>query len=288
MENEVIEQTIAKNQIAIDFDAINDEEVEEESSVLPKSLVSAQNLDWINDEVLFVGVKTSHMVGNVNLSAIDICGKNSLDWLMIAATGCESTVINDPGDDIVSALKTLKTDKKFIAVFYSDTPLVDRAVFQTVMDHFAKAGLNAMSLPRGYVFRRDFLACIERFDTPCFKKFDERAFTVVSSSKVLSEVSKYLYNKIKAYHLKNGVVLFGEDTIFIDGDVEIESGVIIYPNNIIKGQSVIGKGAILESSNIIEDSIISEDAFISDSFIQKSKIGKGVSVTSEKIVNESL
>ncbi len=288
MENDLIDVMIAKNQIAIDFDAIETQEEEEESTVLPKGLVSAQNFDWIENEVLFVGVKTAHMLGSVNLSSIDICGKSSLDWLMLASAGCESVIINDPEDEIVSALKSLNTDKKYIAVFYGDTPLVDRLLFFGIMDYFAKSGFNAMSLPRGYVFKRDFLSCIERFDSPCLNKFNEQAFTIVSSSKSISDVSKYLYNKIKAYHIKNGVVLFGDETIFIDGDVEIESGVIIYPNNIIKGQTVIAKGAILESGNIIDDSIISEDAFISDSFVQKSKVGRGVSVTSERVVNQSL
>ncbi len=71
MEKEEIELVIAKNQIAIDFDALDNVE-EEESSVLPQSIVSAQNFDWIKDEVLFVGVKTSHMLGNVNIANIDL------------------------------------------------------------------------------------------------------------------------------------------------------------------------------------------------------------------------
>ena len=32
----------------------------------------------------------------------------------------------------------------------------------------------------------------------------------------------------------NGVIILGENTVFIDADVEIEEGTIIYPNNIIK------------------------------------------------------
>ncbi len=205
---------------------------------------------------------------------------------MLASSGCESVIINQPEGDIVSTVKNLKTEKKFIAVFYSDTPLVDRAIFYRVMDYFSKAGLNAMALPRGYVFRRDFLFAIENFNSPCLNRFDEKAFTIVDSAKALSEAANYLYNKIRDYHIKNGVVLFGEQTIFIDGDVEIGQGTVIYPNNVIKGQTVIGKSVILDSGNIIEDSIISDDAYISDSFIDKSKIGLGKSLTGENVVNQ--
>ncbi len=288
MENQTIDVMIAKNQIAIDFDAIEKFEEEEESSILPKGLVNAQNLDWIKEEVLFVGIKTTRKQGQPNISEIKICGKTCLEWLMLAGSGCENIIINDPQEDLISALKQIKTDKKFIAVFYDETPLVDVGLFQKIMCHFTKTGLNALSLPRGYVFRRDFLFCIETFASPCLNQFDERAFTLATSSVAINEIANVLYKKIKNFHLKNGVILMGSETIFIDGDVEIESGTIIYPNNIIKGQTVIGKNVILESGNIIEDSIISDECYISDAFIQKSKIGSRLDVTGEHIVNQSL
>ena len=50
METTEIDLEISKNQISIDFDSLEDEE----SSTL--SLISAKNLDWIKEEVLFVVV----------------------------------------------------------------------------------------------------------------------------------------------------------------------------------------------------------------------------------------
>lgn len=287
MEKEEIEVYIAKNQISIDFDALENDAIEESTS-LPNEVVAKESYDWVKDEVLFVAVKAEHFINGVNISNLELCGKKSLDWLLLASAGCESVVLSDPKENLISLLKEIKTDKKIIAVFYSDTPLVDRSLFNRIVDYFSRAGLNAMSLPRGYIFRSDYLQLIEKFDTPCFNKFDEKAFCIVSNSTSVSNVAKILQDKIKAFHLRNGVVMFGENTIFIDGDVEIEGGTVIYPNNIIKGQTVIGKGVILESGNIISDSIISDECFISDSFVDKSKLSKGMSLSSERICNQSL
>ncbi len=84
--------------------------------------------------------------------------------------------------------------------------------------------------------------------------------------------------RILSYHKNSGVVLFGEETIFIDADVEIEAGTVIYPNNIIKGQSYIGKGVILESGNYIIDSIVLDGAFVCQSYIESGKVGQDKTV----------
>lgn len=294
METQELDLEISKNQIAIDFDALeNTELIEEsaieESSILPKQLVSAGSTEWIGEEVLFVVVKADNKNFAFDSANIDLCGKKMLDWVLIAGSGCESLVLANEGEDLLKTLKSIKTDKKFIALFYSDTPLLDRGNFHAVMDFFTKSGMNVIALPRGYVFRRDFLGLLENINIPCVHEFDKLAFTVVDNTKKLSYASKILYDKIKNYHLKNGITMFGENTIFIDGDVEIESGTIIYPNNILKGQTYIGKNVVLESGNIIEDSIISDDCILQASYIEKSKISKNTAIGPfERVINEDI
>ena len=56
MEIDEIELEVSKNQISFDFDSL---EEDEESSML-SNVVSAKNLDWIGQEVLFVVIKTYH------------------------------------------------------------------------------------------------------------------------------------------------------------------------------------------------------------------------------------
>ena len=118
--------------------------------------------------------------------------------------------------------------------------------------------------------------------------YEDKNLLVVDNAKELNYVSNILYNKILNYHIKNGVIIFGQNNIYIDADVEIESGVIIYPNNILKGQSIIEKGVILESGNVIKDSIVSS-GIIKSSYIENSKITNASIIQPfSKIINEEL
>lgn len=83
-----------------------------------------------------------------------------------------------------------------------------------------------------------------------------------------------LNKRILDYHKERGVVFFGENTVFVDADVEIESGCVIYPNNIIKGESYIGRDVILESGNYIFDTIVCDEAFVCQSYLEKAKLKK--------------
>ena len=57
-------------------------------------------------------------------------------------------------------------------------------------------------------------------------------------------------------------ILKGENTIFIDADVQIEKGVVIEPFNVIKGDSIIEGGVVLKSGNYIEGSLIKSGAVL--------------------------
>ena len=135
-----------------------------------------------------------------------------------------------------------------------------------------------MELPRGYVFSVEYLMNIDVLFSPIKKNFNVRQFEQINTPKALSSASKILQAKILEYHKENGVTLFGENTIFIDADVEIEEGTVIYPNNIIKGQTYIGKNVTLDAGNIINDSIVADDCYVLASYLNKSKVKKGQKV----------
>lgn len=283
METQEIDVQISKNQIAIDFDALDEVQTEEESAVLPSSLVNAKNFEWVGEEVLFLLVRTH----DNPFAKVDLCGKNMEEWVLLASSGCESRVIED-GENILSSIKAVQTNKRYIAVFYSDTPLVGKVLFQNIMDYFTRNGLNALTLPRGYVFRRDYLLSMNDYIAPCVHQFDEVAFTPISNARALAGAYKILQDKIRAYHVKNGVVLIGEKTISIDCDVEIESGVVIYGGNSLKGSTVVGRGVVLREGNYICDSIISDGCELAGCYISASKIERGKRLAFEKIENSNL
>ena len=275
MEREDIDLLVSENQIKIDFDSLTSANEEEESAIIPSALIKAVNYDWIKDEVLFVVVKAYHSFVK-DLPNVELCGKRLLDWVLNAGSGCETRIIEDC-EDITSRVRNITTNKNIIAVFYSDTPLLDKGTFNKFCEYFSSHNMNFLRLSRGFIVKTEFLK--NNFTlAQGASELDDKNLLVADSAKVLNLMSNSLYNRILNYHIKNGVIIYGQNTVFIDGDVEIEGGVIIYPNNVIKGQSIIGENAVIESGNVIKNSIISNDAVVRGSYIENSKISAGASI----------
>lgn len=275
MEREDIDLLVSENQIKIDFDSLTSANEEEESAIIPSALIKAVNYDWIKDEVLFVVVKAYHSFVK-DLPNVELCGKRLLDWVLNAGSGCETRIIEDC-EDIIGRVRNITTNKNIIAVFYSDTPLLDKGTFNKFCEYFSSHNMNFLRLSRGFIVKSEFLK--NNFTlAQGASELDDKNLLVADSAKVLNLMSNSLYNRILNYHIKNGVIIYGQNTVFIDGDVEIEGGVIIYPNNVIKGQSIIGENVVIESGNVIKNSIISNDAVVRSSYIENSKISAGASI----------
>lgn len=276
-----IDLEISKNQISFDFDQL---EMEEESSTL--SLVNAKNLDWIAEEVLFVLVKAKHDDFIKNLPDFKLFGKSMLEWVKMAGNHCQTLVI-DQQENMLEKLKSIQTDKKIMAVFYSDTPLLDKTLFNEILNYFAVKGYNALKLVRGEIFKIDYLKSLTEFVQSPSSKFSNVALEPVCNGKMLTYCHKELKKKIQNYHIKNGVVIFDE-SVCIDADAEIEKGVIIYGCSRIEGQSVVCSGTILRDA-IIKDSIIGKNCVVENAYIEKSKISDDKRISAfEKIENMSI
>lgn len=264
--------------------------IEEEVSNLSQILTSAKSYQWIKNETLVVIIRQDNSSFCDKLSTMDLCGKYMIDWVSLSLSVCEQKIINAADSaELLQYLKDLKTDKRYIFITYSDIPLLERNTFYKIMDYFSSNNLNAMKFDRGLVYKTEFLQDAIDLDPVVKKYFGGKDFERIEDASDFARAYTFLQNKIKNYHKNNNVVLLGEDTIFIDADVEIESGVIIYPNNILKGQTYIGKNVVLESGNTISDSIISNNCIIEKSVIIKSKVEENKSVKPFTIVeNESI
>lgn len=261
----------------INFDFLNEE-------IEPQALEKAENSDWIFQETLVVIVKAKNEIG----ADFDICGKKMADWVSLSTSGCKQKFIEEP-EDILAAVKPLCEDYFYVAVFYSDTPLLKKTTFVEIMQYFSTNQMNALKLARGYVFKSDYLQTTKMLMSSAIVDFDKEDFFVVDNAEKVSIAFEVLNDRILNYHKQNGVVLFGEDTIFVDADVEIEAGTIIYPNNVIKGESYIGKNAIIESGNYILDTIVCDDVFVCQSYLENSKVEQGKSVGPfERLINKKV
>ncbi|MBP3431493.1 MAG: hypothetical protein J6K39_01385 [Clostridia bacterium] len=262
---ENIDLKIEENQISFDF-----LKAPEKQTVLQE-----ENYEWVKEETLVVLVKAK---GGLSHN-FELCGKKMIDWVAMSTSGCPQKVIDEPSEeDFLDTLKPLVGEFKFVAVLYSDTPLIKKTTFLEIMDYFSKHKMNVLKLFRGYVFRGEYLKNALMLLSTTVEEFDKEDFTVVDDARKASWAFKVLQNRILEYHKENGVTFFGENTVFVDADVEIEEGTIIYPNNVLKGESYIGRDVILESGNYIFDTIICDEAFVCQSYLEKSKVEKGKTV----------
>lgn len=204
----------------------------------------------------------------------------------MAGNCCQKMVIDDC-EDVIERIRLIQTDKKIIALFYSDTPLLDKNAFYRIMDYFSSKSINFLQLARGIVVKTDFLKNNPSFMSSATGGYEDESLLVADNCNTLTFMHKILNRKILNFHIDNGVIILGENTIFVDADCEIESGVVIYPNNIIRGESVISGGCVLQSGNIIINSILAEGVHAEGGYIENSKISQGKKVmVGEKIINE--
>ncbi len=252
-----------------------------------KPEVLKSSVEWINEEtlVLVVKAKTEEME---NLSNFSLCGKKMIDWVLLATSICTQKILESEREIFENLLKFSHSYKQ-IAVFYSDTPLLQKATFLEIMNYFSARNMNFLPLPRGFVIRGEYAENYENLLSSPLNNFGTDDFFIVSDAKSLSVAFKKLNRRILQFHKSQGVVLLGEENIYIEADVQIESGVIIYPFNTLKGETYIGKNVMLESGNYIEDSVVLDGAFVVQSYLEKSKVSENKSVGPfEKFINETL
>lgn len=264
------------------------EEVEEESTLLTHIISSPKNYSWIKDECLVVIVRVEKSATIDNLLKINICGKNELEWVKLATNGPEQREIeNFEEKALLAALKEVSFCKKYVFLTYSDIPYLQHSTFCKTLDYFATNNLNILRLPRGIVFKTDYLKTLNSLEGVVQKNFNVNEFERVDNPDSFSRFYNFMSQKIKNYHKANGVILIGEESIVIDSDVEIEKGAIIYPQNILKGTTSIDGNVVLFEGNYIENSVILEDSTIEKSTIINSKISGGKIPPFSKIINGS-
>lgn len=222
---------------------------EEKSTIFEQPIIAPKDFAWVRDEAMAVIFHTSG-------DDVDICGKTKLEWVQLACVNMLTKVVDEPKDeDFFSTLKNLSAGKKFVVVLYSNTPLLKQNTILEALDYISSKNVNAIMLPKGFIFKSEYLSGT-MVSTPVRKNIAPEQFEEIDSPNAISGACEKIWDEIRMFHKNNGIVLKGENTIFIDADVVIESGTIIEPNNIIKGHSTIGQNVMLKSGNYIEDSIV--------------------------------
>ena len=266
----------------MEMEVLEKEKIELDFLTIP----SAKSEKWISDETLVVILKAQNKIS----ADFCVCGKSLIDWVKLSCAMCKQKIIDEPSEEeFLESIKQVSEGFRYVVVLYSDTPLLQRDTFLKIMDYFACKNMNVLKLERGYVFKREFLENAKMILSSVFQKFGEEDFLRVCDSESVSMAFEILNERILDYHKKNGVAVFGESSVFIDADVEIEEGVVIYPNNVLRGKTVIGKNVVLESGNNICDTIICDGARIFESVLENCKVEQRKEVGPfEKLKNQKI
>lgn len=139
-----------------------------------------------------------------------------------------------------------------------------------VLEHLKNVDSNNKS---GEFYLTDIFKDDLNVSALCFPEGD--IFLGVNNLEQLEYVEKILRKqKIKALR-EEGVRFIDSSHTYIDDDVEIGAGTVIYPNTYITGQSKIGTNVVIEMGAQIKDSIVADNAkVLAYSVLEGAKLGE--------------
>lgn len=209
-----------------------------------------------------------------------ICGKTMTEWVCMACAECPIFEIETTADrDLLDTIRPHLSDKKYTAVLYADTPLLERKTFLGILDYVKQKRMNVCKLDRGYIFVTEYLRTAERIYSSINANLDIKDdFLRVFDMDTFAHAQQVLKNRVLAFHLAHGVEILDMASTNIDADVMIAQNTVIYPNNTILGHSVIGENTLLFPSNTIINSQIGNNCKIYNSVIDRSKIRDNSSI----------
>jgi len=103
-------------------------------------------------------------------------------------------------------------------------------------------------------------------------------FFVIDSPIALAKGFKILRFRVNQKHMEKGVVLLDPDQTYIDQEVEIGVGTIVYPGTFLQGKTQIGENCIIGPHTRIVNSKLDSNISIEYSVILNSTIGKASTI----------
>lgn len=240
-------------------------------------------IDYSNFLVLILKVKY-----NTDFSNLNMYGLKGLDYIKSAVNICETKIVDyDFNEDIIKKIKQNLNEKKYVAVVFSDTPLITRHTFLEILDYFKYKSLCALKFNRGYVFETEYLKSVEKVYNPQVQNFTEEDFIKVTDQKSFTYCNEILKNRILRYHISNGVIIEDLNSCFIDAEVNIESGVTICPNVCLKGKTTIKENSYVGFNSFIKDSLINKNCKIENSILENSVIELNCKVLDYSVIKNA-
>ena len=200
-------------------------------------------------------------------------GKSILDWVLASAGDYRTKVVNYyQNDNVLSLIRPHLGNEATTIVVYDDTPLLRHANLENLVSDFTFRGQKVKKLPRGYIFDTEYIRTNDKvYISDSDSDFDED-FLCVNNANSFTVASMKLKSRILSYHISNGVIFLEPNSVYIDADVEISGGVVVYPNNHLMGSCFIAEGVTLLPNNTLLDCLVDKNCTLLGCNLEKVKI----------------
>lgn len=220
----------------------------------------------------------------------EILGRSLTDWVAFACENLPIKVVEYKNKDNI--LKFVKDyvlpNIDYTIILLSTTPLLQGVVIDEIKQYCIIKDIGICKLPVGYVVNNKYILDNENCIVDSVYSQHIEDFYVVESKKQFGYALEVLQDRINSFHIGNGVDIRKPKSVYIEPEVDIDEGVVIYPNNSLKGNTKISKDVILKDNNVIENSKIGNNCCISGSVISGSIISSDVYISSFCDINNSL
>ena len=112
----------------------------------------------------------------------------------------------------------------------------------------------------------------------CHLKKTLSEFKRVNSYGVLASAIDKKRRIINGLHMEAGVRMIDPSSVYIDVDVEIGEGSVIYPSVILEGNCKIGKHTVIGPSSHLTNTLVGDGCTVRQSVAENVKIGDGTTV----------
>lgn len=240
---------------------------------------------------IVLAVDNKNFAGVEKPYEIDVLGKPMVDWVVDCCKKRPIVKVVSPMHTVLDEIKPLLRDSEWTVVLYSDTPLLKASTIADAFNFAKSKSLNVCKLTRGYIFKTEYIKRVNEIFCPETYYFDEEDFIIASTFKQLSIIRDIMRNRITEYFLRSGVDLRDPSSTYIECEVSIGSGTIIYGGNQLTGKVEIGKDVILYSNNQLNNCKICANSVVEGASIQNSVVGESScirnSILMDSVVTES-
>ena len=119
----------------------------------------------------------------------------------------------------------------------------------------------------------------DNFAVQALNFLSETPFLGINTMEQLANVSTVIRKKKLSQIFAEGVQILSPDTVYIENDVSIGVGSVIYPGVTLLGNTSIGKNVAIESGTLIRNSVIHDNAeILANSHIEQAIVHKNATI----------